>query len=459
MRSDSFAVRCRPATVFFALFVAFSLNFGGCSCDDTEEIEQDEDAGVHDDTGIDTGVEDTGPDAAPDVEDTGPDAEPDVEDAGPDAEPDVEDTGPDAEPDAGPNDEVDPFDFAFQSLDDPQRIRLALLEEEDQWPVTDPDPNLEDTLPRIAPDGRSIAFSRGDLESGIYDLFLLDLVDGSVTRLTEIGETEECLIVPINWDPSGDRLGFGCTGDVSQGEVILGHVTVEGEVTLFDPPGQDVFFLTGFFLPDGDWLVHAFDLDTETEELRRLDPDDPSSTGEVLVSFDDLYFLSGLALSRDGSEVAAIHAFDPFSEPSIRQITIANLVDGTYHQILGDDEESLTAAGPHYVLDWHPDGDRLLVASGSHEEGFGVLRIVDAATGEDQTMLAMPEDLTWGTLNGEFAPGGDFVLFTDSDSDFQIWNEGSLYRVDTDGTGMQILNFVANLEGSGHSSFNPTLYD
>jgi TolB protein len=122
----------------------------------------------------------------------------------------------------------------------------------------------DDVTPALSPDGMRIAFvSR---QNGYWDLFLLDLTDGSLRRLTDSGAAERS----PTWSPDGKWLAFETyalnhsqiavlsVDDPSGGPMFLTGDSYENRSPAWSPRGRKIAFIST--RPDGD-TVWIADLD------------------------------------------------------------------------------------------------------------------------------------------------------------------------------------------------------
>ena len=115
------------------------------------------------------------------------------------------------------------------------------------------------TVPRFSPDGRRVVFARDRSDAG--GLFVADLVDGSVRRVTGTGGW------PVWW-PDGERVGFLAprpdgTQDIrvvelaTGAQVVLDGIPFHGSNHLFDVSPDGSFVVSGDSRPSdhGIWLL------------------------------------------------------------------------------------------------------------------------------------------------------------------------------------------------------------
>ena len=101
---------------------------------------------------------------------------------------------------------------------------------------------FNDSLPRWSPDGASIAFM-SDLRDGNWELYILDVADEAIGRLTE----NEANDGHPAWNPVGTHLAFMSNRDEAWGIWIM---PVEGGEAQLVTTFEDV-------VPD--WLLHGVD--------------------------------------------------------------------------------------------------------------------------------------------------------------------------------------------------------
>jgi Tol biopolymer transport system component len=142
--------------------------------------------------------------------------------------------------------------------------------------------------------------------------------------------------------------------------------------------------------PDGEWLAYVSDnfLDKSQPRqvrLRRL------SSGQERVPRPSTNTQGGVAFSRDGKRLA----FSEFGKPDVAIFTAP--VEG------GEPQKACEDCGR--VLDWSPDGRRVLYEAGA---GVAYLGVVDVATGQKSSLVTHPEN---SVRNGKFSGDGRWVTF------------------------------------------------
>ena len=364
------------------------------------------------------------------------------------------------------DDELEPgdIDFAYVSANPPSpeliSIQGATLDQEDWVVAQPPRPDRANITPHFSPDGNWIAFEQRvpDLGEEVGRIRIVDVHDGRQIEVTsQLGHDERCQLLPRGWSPDGETVAFVCHPVGDDGELRqVGFVDTDAEATLLDPgDGIDAFSDIGF-TPDGDLLVVADDANTG-RTLRRLDTDDlDDGAGDVIAEFDDDRFIDDLRISPDGSQVAMTRATDDDTwtvRPEASVIAV-DVQTGDRQTLLGGDD-----SGHHSVQHWHPDGNRLLVATGGYGADAGPLRLLDADDGQEVATLVEAQDLEHGTIRrAEVSPDGDTVIFSDNDSedgDPMRWSRGAIHVVGIDGGGLQRFDELSVSDETNQPTFYP----
>ena len=298
-----------------------------------------------------------------------------------------------------------------------------------------------DLRPLFSPDGTQVAFTRAQNIGGIWagEMAATGVGDDQVVEdLTDFGIDAGCEVRAWDWNAAGDEIAWTC--DPDDGDQRAGITTLDGNVTEFEAAGDGAYSVPQF-LPDGDVLVVRTE-DGAPAELRRLDPATPSDPGDLVYEADDERPLSNARLSPDGSEVVVQRPTEGADLDHPRPIVTLLVIDvasGAVTEVLAGEEHGGDEPGPHSVLDWHPDGDRLLVGTGGYGEPM-VVRFIDIATSSVDGVVVGEADVSSGNTIGsaDVAPDGSFVLYAETNTDEDgSYTQGHLYRVNADGTGLE----------------------
>jgi tricorn protease len=109
----------------------------------------------------------------------------------------------------------------------------------------------QDTLPRVSPDGTTVAFS--SVRDGSYDIYLMPITGGEATRLTHHSGLE----IMCDWSPDGKTILFASNRDPSLYRIDLYEIPVAGGATrrithdggrggAYSPDGKTVAYERGF---------------------------------------------------------------------------------------------------------------------------------------------------------------------------------------------------------------------
>ncbi len=315
-----------------------------------------------------------------------------------------------------------------------------------------------DGVPRFSWDGKLLAYSHGNVTQS--DIAVLDIAEGTQTRLTEFGEEQGCHVLPGSFSPDGELLSVFCLiGDDNSVyyPAISAVVSVgDGDVTIFRDPNADPDFivLAGGFGGDGELYAQVWSDDGQdgVDTFNRLDLDNPDTPGEELFSFggDPRVALSGQFSGQ--SNRALFSRFHPADANDV-ELALVDFDADDYDSIL----DAEAAADIMYSLAFHPDEDSALIARGSAATGVGDLRLIDVDDYEnEQTVLADDTVLEHGSLSGQISPDGQLVIFGDSDGDQGTWSVGSIYVVDIDG---ENLEKISTPDEASSPAFNPAAFE
>ncbi len=258
------------------------------------------------------------------------------------------------------------------------------------------------SLPRVSPDGRSVAFLRTEGEKRRKQPFVLPLDGGEAERVAEL----PLGAVDLQWMPSSDAL-------VVAGVLLKGHLDVAATLAERDRRAEDPVkahvseetvvrywdrWLTGGRVP------HLFLLDLASSELRDLTPKneatflwmDPTGCFDV---------------APDGSELCfAAAAFSNEDNRYRNVVTRVEIESGRSYRIAPTDAEG--AHGPRYA----PDG-RTIIYGVKFDPAFYAdrmrLRRHDLESGEDLPVLM---DWHRSPATWEIAPDGAIWLLAQDDA-------------------------------------------
>ncbi len=349
-------------------------------------------------------------------------------------------------------------DFAYASYDSSsQHIYVGEFDGTTRR-VSDRISGVYDLNPLFSRDGTQVAFTRARQIGGewVGEMAATGMGSQAVETLSDFGEDLGCEVAPWDWNAAGDTIAWTCS--ISDGPTLAGTSTLGGEVVTFEPEGEGHYAVPQF-LPNGDIMVVRTEEDQPTE-LRRLDPTSPNSGGELMYESDADRPLWSARLSPDGSQVA-VRRPTPGADHDAPLPTVTLLVidvdTGDEIELLDGEEHGGDEPGPHSLLDWHPDGDRLLVGTGGFGEGQ-VVRFLDTSTGDLDPVLGEADIASGRTVgNAAVSPDGAFVLYSETNVDHDFsYTIGNLYRVNTDGSGKQHLDQAGNRASSvalNHAAF------
>ncbi|GAB7094786.1 S9 family peptidase [Halolamina litorea] len=195
--------------------------------------------------------------------------------------------------------------------------------------------------PRVAPGGERIAFYYDG--TGRNELYV-QRVDGDRTRISD-GEVPRAARWPIEWDADGERVFFHLDdGGDEQNDVWA--IDLDGDAEpVIETPGQAVLN----DVADDGRLLYGSD-EGEQMNLYLFDPE--SGETEQLTENDEP--VRGGAFSPDGGRIS--YATNETAAMENRDAYVMDLGSGESRRLEIGETGSQTAA-----VDWHPDGERLLV--------------------------------------------------------------------------------------------------
>jgi len=238
--------------------------------------------------------------------------------------------------------------------------------------------------PTASPDGTEVAVYYD--ESGRNELVLIDVETGERTQLSD-GEVPRNARWPIQWSADGERVYFHRDeGGNEQNDVyaidrdgtVEAIIEQDGQLTLADTTEE--FLLYGANT-DGQQNLYRCDLaDGTTTKL--TDYDRAVHTGVVSPDNTRIAYATNESEDFDNVDAYVMNA------------------DGSDARNLEIGETGAEAA----LIDWHPDGDRLLVADDSTDLGRVGIHELD-----DETVTWFGED-EYEERPVTFLPGGDRFL-------------------------------------------------
>ncbi len=254
-----------------------------------------------------------------------------------------------------------------------------------------------DRSPRWSPDGRWLAFLRG--EDGPAQVWLLPIAGGEPHRLTELplGVTE------LSWSPDGTRLAVAAP-ELPEGAQPHDPVVVTRLVSKSDGSGRL-----------GPMTVHAHLVDVESGGTTRL------TEGDLVVR--------DLSWAPDGSRLALVTAtHDRRDLDAVTHVFTVPAAGGALTQVT---QWEGSATSPV----WAPDGRSLVLVGRSEPlvSGHSSLFRVDAAGGVPQRIAP---DLDRNVMvGGPGYPGARPQPTADGGVRFCIRDEGAVHLVEVDATG------------------------
>jgi dipeptidyl aminopeptidase/acylaminoacyl peptidase len=205
--------------------------------------------------------------------------------------------------------------------------------------------------PTVSPDGDTVALYY-DI-TGRNEIHLLDPESGSLDQLSD-GEVPRSVKAGFEWDPSGDRL-FYHHDENGDEQHDIHAMTLDGETeTIVEMPGQVHLQDVG---DDGETLLVGAVAEGQMNLYRH---DLPSDETTKLTDYERA--AAGGSLSPDCRRFA--FATNETEDYENYDVYVAD-IDGSNARNLEIGEVGAEAA----PVDWHPDGDRLLVSDNSTDLG------------------------------------------------------------------------------------------
>ncbi|WP_227131257.1 S9 family peptidase [Halorubellus salinus] len=231
--------------------------------------------------------------------------------------------------------------------------------------------------PTVSPDGSEVAFYYDD--TGRNELHVLDLETGEREQWSD-GEVPRNARWFVEWAADGDAIYFHLD-EAGDEQNDIHRITRDGDVEpVVEMDGQVMLQDVG---EDGDTLLLGSSRDGQMNVYRH-----DLASGETTKVTDYDRAVWGSHLSPDGDRIAySTNETDDFDN---KDVYVAD-VDGSNARNLEIGETGAESL----PVDWHPDGDRLLVTDNS--EDLSRLGVYDLDA----------DDMTWyGT--GEYEEGGQF---------------------------------------------------
>ena len=303
----------------------------------------------------------------------------------------------------------------------------------------------DDREPRFSPDGKRIAFSSDRAFAGTYDIWVVDVATGALTRWTHSDTTDE---FEPSWTPDGSEIVF-ISGTGAVGTTIQAMNAAGTARTLVTAP-------TGFRLnspvmsPDATRV--AYEQFANNKSTLMVSSVQPGGTGQQVGASNDvfpfyanwlsadrlLYTADGKirvsSLSGGSTDEIAFSASFPlqrgkfsrkhfnFDARNPRQakgiVGPALSPDGTHvvfqavNQLwlmkIGQRPQQLTGDG-YYKCDpsWSPDGKR--IAYSSDKAGTEDLYVLDLATGDEKRVTS----IVGAEVSSVWSPDGSQLAFQD----------------------------------------------
>ena len=240
----------------------------------------------------------------------------------------------------------------------------------------------DDINPALSPDGRSVAFASN--RSGYWDLYLLDLSGGQVTRLTDTLAYE----ASPSWSPDGQWLTYEAYQD-EQLEILIQSVDTPGEpIQLTNHPAADY---SPAWSPQGRQIAFVSNRSGEAE-IWLADLDQAEDQRFTNLSQNPLGGDRHPAWAPDGSALAWSSDLD-----GVRTLVVQPVIQSAE---TGEPEAAAErwAAGSGDWATWSTDGSTLLALLESPQRTYLTAYPVDRP-GVALPPLALPaaaSGLSWG---------------------------------------------------------------
>ena len=203
--------------------------------------------------------------------------------------------------------------------------------------------------PRVGPDGERLAFYYDG--TGRNELYVQDIESGEREQLSD-GEVPRAARWPITWDPRGDRIYFHLDDDGDEQNDIW-ELTLDGEASpVVETDGQAVLNDVD---EEGPTLLYGSD---EGEQMNLYAFDRASGATDQLTENDKP--VRGGSFSPSGDRIA--YSTNETERLENRDAYVMAIDGGDQRRLdLGE------AGSQSRPVDWHPDGDRLLVADDTED--------------------------------------------------------------------------------------------
>ncbi len=282
--------------------------------------------------------------------------------------------------------------------------------------LTDPPPEASDQNAAFAPDGTRLVFTRFEngYNIGPASVFLLDLADGRITRLTPAEDQDNVNLPGSAWNEVNDRIIFASDrGESDDLWRIAPDGTDFSPVTAHDGPP---WYIEPSWSPDGQWIV--FEADNNVPDDRQQ-----GSIWKVRADGSDLTPLTdGPANGTDDrqpnwSPVGDRILFQRRDPGSENWDIYTMALDGADIRLVTDQPSSDTDAS------WSPDG-RFIVYSSDYGDLPVPNIFVIPAEGGDPIRVTFSDDNEDGAPS--WSPDGRWIVFEshlgeDEDTPSQLW--------------------------------------
>lgn len=255
-------------------------------------------------------------------------------------------------------------------------------------------PDVDETQPLIAPDGRSIALSTRPKEQGSYDLSILDLASGKMRTL--VHETDPLWQwAAVAWVNNGRTLIAIRQTVAGEGEVWRVDVATSKATKLLGGPNAS-YLATGA-TPDGRLIAVTTNQDTKQLHAALLD----TATGALRILRPTPWEQSSGAISPDGRSMVVTTNKD--GRQKIELVDVASLAERPVPMPVGFDR-------PLGTQPFSPDGGRLAVLH-SGADSPSEIYSVDLAEGRSAPIT----HLALASLSPEHLPKSQIVTYRSFD--------------------------------------------